>query len=237
MATTDSPFLVAGSAVMSQDQWNAVERYYVDLLMPPDEALDAALAASDAAGLPPINVAPNIGKLLHLLARAQGARAILEIGTLGGYSTIWLARALAPEGRLITLDFDLKHAEVARANIARAGLGHLVEQRGGPAVDTLRALVEAGHGPFDFIFIDADKENYTEYLEWSLKLSRPGTMIVADNVVRAGRVIDPASGDPLIEGVRRFNDKLAAEPRVSATAIQTVGSKGYDGLAIAVVIT
>ena len=220
---------------MSQDQWSAVERYFTDLLMPPDEALEAALQASDAAGLPSINVAPNVGKLLHLLARAQGARRILEIGTLGGYSTIWLARALPADGRLITLDFDPRHVQVARANIARAGLSHVVDMRLGRAVETLSELAQAGEGPCDFVFIDADKESYTDYLEWSLKLSRPGTMIVADNVVRAGRVTDPASGDPLIEGVRRFNEKLAAETRVSATAIQLVGSKGHDGLAIAVV--
>jgi predicted O-methyltransferase YrrM len=220
---------------MSQDQWSAVEQYFTDLLMPPDEALEAALEASDAAGLPSINVAPNVGKLLHLLARAQGARRILEIGTLGGYSTIWLARALPPDGSLVTLDFNPKHAEVARANIARAGLSHLVDLRLGRAVDTLAELVAVGDVPFDFVFIDADKESYTDYLDWSLKLSRPGTMIVADNVVRAGRVIDPASGDPLIDGVRRYTERLAAERRVSATAIQLVGSKGHDGLAIAVV--
>jgi predicted O-methyltransferase YrrM len=221
---------------MSKDEWSAVDRYFADLLVRPDEALDEALAASEAAGLPSIAVAPNVGKLLHLLARSMGARRILEIGTLGGYSTIWLARALPAGGRLITLDFDPKHAKVAQANIARAGLSHLVEQRGGRAVETLSQLVEAGEAPFDLIFIDADKESYTDYLTWSLKLSRPGTMIVADNVVRAGQVTDPASSDPLVQGVRRFLDRLAAEPRVSATAIQTVGSKGHDGLAIALVI-
>jgi predicted O-methyltransferase YrrM len=221
---------------MSKDQWSAVDQYFTDLLVRPDEALDAALQASDAAGLPTIAVAPNIGKLLHLLARATGARRILEIGTLGGYSTIWLARALPADGRLITLDFDPEHTQIARANITRAGLGHLVEQRGGRAVDSLSQLVEAGEEPFDFIFIDADKESYTDYLEWSLRLSRPGTMIIADNVVRAGQVSDAGSSDALVQGVRRFLDRLAAEPRVSATAIQTVGSKGHDGLAIALVI-
>ena len=221
---------------MPKDLWNAVEGYLCDLLVPPDAALDAALEASDAAGLPRIAIAPNVGKLLHLLARAKGARRILEIGTLGGYSTIWLARALPPGGRLITLDFDPKHASVARANIARAGLGDLVEQRAGRAADTLSHLVASGEEPFDFIFIDADKESYAEYLDWSLKLSRPGTMIVADNVVRSGAVSDAASKDPLVQGVRRFLDQLAAEPRISATAIQMVGSKGHDGLAIAVVI-
>jgi predicted O-methyltransferase YrrM len=221
---------------MSKDQWSAVDAYFSDLLVRPDEALDAALEASDAAGLPTIAVAPNIGKLLHLLARAMGARRILEIGTLGGYSTIWLARALPPGGRLMTLDFDPKHAQVARANIARAGLEHVVEQRHGDAVETLSKLAASGEEPFDFIFIDAAKESYAEYLEWSLKLSRPGTMIIADNVVRAGQISDAASSDPLVQGVRRFNERLAAEPRLSATAVQTVGIKGYDGLAIALVI-
>ena len=221
---------------MSKDQWSAVDGYITDLLVRPDEALGAALAASAAAGLPTIAVAPNTGKLLHLLARAMGARRILEIGTLGGYSTIWLARALSPGGRLITLDFDPKHAEVARGNIKNAGLDGLVEQRLGRAAETLAGFVAAGEEPFDFIFIDADKESYPEYLEWSLKLSRPGTMIVADNVVRAGQVSDPASKDPLVQGVRRFLDRLAAEPRISATVIQMVGSKGHDGLAIALVI-
>jgi predicted O-methyltransferase YrrM len=221
---------------MSKELWSAVDAYYADLLVRPDEALEAALEASDAAGLPTIAVAPNVGKLLHLMARAMGARRILEIGTLGGYSTIWLARALPADGRLLTLDFDPKHTKVARGNIERAGLAHLVEHREGPALDTMAELVEAGEAPFDFIFIDADKESYTEYLEWSLKLSRPGTMIVADNVVRAGKISDAASTDPLVQGVRRFNEALAAEPRISATAIQTVGIKGHDGLAIALVI-
>ena len=171
-----------------------------------------------------------------LLAQMQGARRILEVGTLGGYSTIWLARALPADGCLMTLDFDPKHIEVARGNIERAGLSRLVEHREGPALDTMAQLVEAGEAPFDFIFIDADKESYTEYLESSLKLSRLGTMIVADNVVRAGEISDASSSDPLVQGVRRFNTALAAEPRVSATAIQTVGVKGHDGLAIALVI-
>ena len=222
---------------MSNDLWTAVDGYLCDLLVRPDAALDAALEASDAAGLPRIEIAPNIGKLLHVLARATGARRILEIGTLGGYSTIWLARALPPGGRLITLDFDPKHASVARANIVRAGLGDLVEQRAGRAADTLSHLVASGEEPFDFIFIDADKESYAEYLEWSLKLSRPGCMIVADNVVRSGAVRDAASKDPLVQGVRRFLDRLAADPRISATAIQLVGGKGHDGLAIALVMS
>lgn len=221
---------------MSQELWNAVDRYINDLLVPSDSALDAALADSAEAGLPAINVAPNQGKLLQLLARLQGARAILEIGTLGGYSTIWLARALPPGGRLITLEADPKHAEVARANIARAGLAEVVELRLGRAVDTLPALLRERRGPFDLIFIDADKTGYSDYFAWALKLSRRGSLIVADNVVRKGAVADPASPDPMVQGVRRFTELVAAEPRVSATAIQTVGSKGYDGLAIMLVI-
>jgi predicted O-methyltransferase YrrM len=217
-----------------QDQWTAVDTYINGLFVPADSVLDAALAASSAAGLPAINVAPNQGKLLNLLARTVGARKILEIGTLGGYSTIWLARSLANGGRVITLEANPKHAEVARANIARAGLGDLVDLRLGKALDTLPQL--ASEAPFDLIFIDADKTGYSDYLAWSLKLSRPGTLIVADNVVRKGAVADPASPDANVQGVRRFNELLAAEPRVSATVIQTVGSKGYDGLAMAVVI-
>jgi predicted O-methyltransferase YrrM len=220
---------------MAQEQWSAVDRYLTDLLVPSDAALDAALAASAAAGLPPINVAPNQGKLLHLLARIRGARAILEIGTLGGYSTIWLARALPAGGRLITLESEPKHAEVARANLDRAGLADIVELRLGRALDTLPRLAAEGRGPFDLIFIDADKPSNPDYFAWALKLSRRGSVIVIDNVVRKGAVIDPESADPNVQGVRRLNKLLAAERRVSATAIQTVGSKGYDGLAIAFV--
>jgi predicted O-methyltransferase YrrM len=222
---------------MTQEQWTAVDRYLTDLLVPPDPALEAALQASAAAGLPPINVSPNQGKLLHLLARLQGARTILEIGTLGGYSTIWLARALPAGGRLVTLEADAKHAEVARANLARAGLADVVELRLGPALETLPQLAADGRGPFDLIFIDADKPSYPDYLAWALRLSRRGSLIVADNVVRKGAVLDPASDDPRVQGARRFNELLAAEPRVSATAIQTVGSKGYDGFALALVTT
>jgi predicted O-methyltransferase YrrM len=221
---------------MSQDLWTEVDRYIADLFVPPDPALDAALQSSDAAGLPSINVSPNHGKLLYLLAQVQRARNILEIGTLGAYSTIWLGRALPAGGRLITLEYDPKHAEIARANIARAGLAGVVEVRLGRALDTLPQLVAEGRGPFDLIFIDADKEGYPDYLAWALKLSRRGSLIIADNVVRKGAVADPASADPNVQGVRRFNQLLAAEPRVSATAIQTVGSKGYDGLAIALVV-
>jgi predicted O-methyltransferase YrrM len=220
---------------MSQEQWTAVDRYLTDLLVPADPALEAALRDSAAAGLPAINVSPNQGKLLHLLARLQGARTALEIGTLGGYSTIWLARALPAGGRLVTLEADARHAEVARGNIARAGLADVVELRLGPALETLPQLAAEGRGPFDLIFIDADKESYPDYLAWSLRLSRRGSLIVADNVVRNGAVIDPSSADPRVQGARRFNEALAAERRVSATAIQTVGSKGYDGFALALV--
>jgi predicted O-methyltransferase YrrM len=221
---------------MIQEQWTEVDRYITDLLVPPDPALDAALQVSSAAGLPPIAVSPNQGKLLHLLARVQGARKILEIGTLGGYSTIWLARALPAGGRLITLEFNPKYAEVARGNIARAGLAGVVELRLGHALDTLPQLADEGCGPFDLIFIDADKQTYPDYFAWSLKLSRRGTLIIADNVVRNGAVADAANTDLNVQGARRFNELLAAEPRVSATIIQTVGSKGYDGFAFAVVI-
>jgi predicted O-methyltransferase YrrM len=220
---------------MAQEQWTAVDRYITDLLVPPDPALEAALEASVAAGLPAINVTPNLGKLLHLLARVQGARNILEVGTLGGYSTLWLARALPAGGRLITLEVDPKHAEIARANIARAGLANVVELRLGPALDTLPQLAAEGRGPFDLIFIDADKPSNAAYFAWALRLSRRGSLIIVDNVVRKGEVIDPASPDPNVQGVRRFNEVLAAEPRVSATEIQTVGSKGYDGFALALV--
>jgi predicted O-methyltransferase YrrM len=220
---------------MTQDQWTAVDRYITDLFVPSDAALDGVLEASTAAGLPPINVAPNQGKLLLLLARALGARTILEIGTLGGYSTIWLARALPVDGLLITLETNPKHADIARANIVRAGLADVVELRLGPALDTLPRLAAEGRGPFDLIFIDADKPGYPEYLPWALELSRRGSVIIADNVVRDGAVADEASGDPRVQGVRRFNELLAAEPGVTATLIQTVGSKGYDGFAIALV--
>ena len=220
---------------MSQEQWTAVDRYIADLFIPTDPALDAALADSDAAGLPAINVSPVQGKLLHLLVRLQGARNILEIGTLGGYSAIWLARALPAGGRLITLEANPKHAEVARANISRAGLAQVVELRLGKALDTLPQLAQENRGPFDLIFIDADKPGYPDYLPWALKLSRPGSLIIADNVVRKGGVADSANADPNVQGVRRFCELLAGEPRVSATILQSVGSKGYDGFAVALV--
>jgi predicted O-methyltransferase YrrM len=220
---------------MSKKKWTAVDRYISDTLIPTDPVLEAALAASTKAGLPAIAVAPNQGKWLMILAQAIGARSILEMGSLGGYSTIWLARALPADGRLITLEFDPKHAEVARANIARAGLADKVEVRLGAALDTLPQLAAEGLGPFDFIFIDADKGNYPGYLEWAVKLSRPGTLIIGDNVVRDGKVIDADDPDPSIQGVRRMNEIIAADHRLTATAIQTVGSKGYDGFMIAIV--
>ncbi|MDB6091693.1 MAG: O-methyltransferase [Gammaproteobacteria bacterium] len=218
------------------NQWSEVDQYFTDLLVRPDPALAAALEASDAAGLPQINVADNQGKFLMLMAQAQGARNILEIGTLGGYSTIWLARALPPEGRLVTLEAVPTHAKVARENIDRAGVGDRVEVRLGRAAETLPQLVAEGRGPFDFIFIDADKPGYPEYFQWALQLSRRGTVIIADNVVRRGAVIDPASRDANVVGMRRFLELVAADRRVSATAVQTVGSKGYDGFAMALVV-
>jgi predicted O-methyltransferase YrrM len=221
---------------MSESEWIDVDRYFTDLLVRPDPALAATLEASEAAGLPPINVADNQGKFLMLLALARGARNILEIGTLGGYSTIWLARALPSDGRLVTLEAVPTHAKVARENIERAGFGKTVEVRLGRASDTLPQLAAEGLGPFDFIFIDANKSGYPEYFEWSLKLAHRGTVIVADNVVRHGAVIDGHSRDANVIGVRRFMELVSLEPRVSATAIQTVGSKGYDGFAMAVVI-
>ena len=220
---------------MNQEQWEAVDQYIEELFVPADDALDLALAESAAAGLPQIAVSPIYGKLLTLLARSMDARTILEIGTLGGYSTICLARALPEGGRLVTLEFNSLHAQVAQANIARAGLAGQVEVIVGRAVDSLAALSAERRGPFDMIFIDADKPSYPDYLTWSLQLSRPGTLIIADNLVRAGKVIDPDSDDPNVQGVRRFNELLAADPLVDATVLQTVGGKGYDGLAIALV--
>jgi predicted O-methyltransferase YrrM len=221
---------------MDQDRWAEVDRYITGLFVPEDPILAAALQDAAAAEMPPINVTPNQGKFLAVLARSIRACSILEIGTLGGYSTIWLARALEPGGRLITLEANPKHAEVARRNIERAGLSEVVEIRLGIAMETLPQLAGEGRGPFDFVFIDADKVNYTGYLEWALKLTRPGGLIIADNVVRKGAVVDDTSPDANVQGVRRFNTRLAVEPRVMATALQTVGSKGYDGFTIAWVI-
>jgi predicted O-methyltransferase YrrM len=217
---------------MTDQIWTEVDDYLAGALLTPDPVLDAALADADAAGLPRIAVAPNQGKLLHLLARLAGARTILEIGTLGGYSTIWLARALPAGGKLVTCEYDPKHAEVAKANLARAGFGEdVADVRVGAALDTLATL----SGPFDFVFIDADKANLANYVRASLELSRPGTTIVVDNVVRQGRVAHPGSDDPNVRGAREMFDLLAAEDRLDATAVQTVGGKGYDGFVLALV--
>jgi predicted O-methyltransferase YrrM len=221
---------------MTQEQWTAVDQYINEMLVPSDPVLEAAVRASTDAGLPSIQVSPPQGKLLHLLARSINAHEILEIGTLGGYSSIWMARALAPGGHLLTLEADSKHADVARSNFARAGLSESIELRLGPALNTLPKVASEGRGPFDLIFIDANKSTMAEYFDWALKLSRRGSIIIADNVIRDGAVIDPASPDADIQGVRRFNERVAAEPRVSATAIQTVGSKGYDGFALVLVL-
>jgi predicted O-methyltransferase YrrM len=219
---------------MSQKLWTKVSDYFAGMIGE-DEALKAALKDCKKAKLPPIGVAANEGKLLMLVAQMIGARKILEVGTLGGYSTIWLARGLGEGGGLITLEYEKKHAEVARKNIARAGLGGVVEIRVGDAKEAMPQLVNEHAGPFDVIFLDADKEGYPAYFEWSLKLSRKGTVIIADNVVRDGGVINAKSKDASIQGVRKFNKMVAAEKRVMATAIQTVGTKGYDGFALAVV--
>jgi predicted O-methyltransferase YrrM len=221
---------------MNQELWTAVDQYLVEQLIPADPALEAARQANAAAGLPAIDVSPVQGKLLHLLARMQKAERILEMGTLGGYSTIWMARALPPQGRLVTLEFQAKHVEVARENLERTGLASQVEMRQGPAATSLEQLHAEGAAPFDMIFVDADKRNNPVYLEWSLRLSRPGSLIVIDNVVRDGKVVDAQSDDPDIQGIRRFFEMLAKEPRLSATAIQTVGSKGYDGFVLALVV-
>lgn len=220
---------------MNQQTWNAVDKYFNNTLVSSDSALDSALQDSDTAGLPQHNLAPNQGKLLQLFAKMIGAKRILEIGTLGGYSTIWLARSVPPDGCVITLEADSKHAEVAIKNIARANLTNVVDVKIGRAIDSLSELVRKGSSPFDLIFIDADKPSNPDYLKWSLKLSRPGTVIVGDNVVRNGEVANSNSSDPKVQGVRRFCELLSAEPRLSSTAIQTVGNKGYDGFAIAMV--
>ena len=217
------------------DAWDAVDAYFTRTLVAPDGVLEAAMKANAEAGLPAIDVAPNQGKFLHVLALARGARRILEIGTLGGYSTIWMARALPAGGRLVTLEFEPKHAKVAQANLNRAGLGGMVEIRVGAAADSLEQLQREGAQPFDMIFIDADKPNNAVYLEWALKLAKPGTLIVVDNVVRDGEIADAGSDDPAIQGTRSMFAKMGKEPRLVGTAIQTVGSKGYDGFAMAVV--
>jgi predicted O-methyltransferase YrrM len=224
-----------GQENVNQERWTAVDRYISEKLVPPDAALDAALAANAAAELPSIDVAPNQGKLLHLLVKMMGAKRVLEIGTLGGYSTIWMARALPEGGRLVSLELNPKHAEVARANLQRAGVAQRVEIRVGPALESLAKLKQEGAAPFDLIFIDADKQGIPEYVAWAMQLARPGAVILTDNVIRDGAVIDPHSTDTAVQGVQRMFDLLAAEPRLTATAIQTVGSKGYDGFALAIV--
>lgn len=220
---------------MPDDLWTDVDRYIDNVLVRPDRALQEALDSTRAAGLPAISVAPNQGKLLYILARATGARRILEIGTLAGYSTIWLARALPPGGFLLSLEAEPRHAEIARANLERAGLARVVEVRVGAAQATLPQLVAERADPFDLTFIDADKPGYPAYLRWALDLSRPGSLIIADNVVRDGKIIDAASRDSNVQAIREFNEVLAVEPRLTATVLQTVGVKGYDGLAIALV--
>jgi len=220
---------------MSQARWEMVDSYLAEAFVPHDDALAAALASSSAAGLPSIQVSPPQGRLLEMLARALGARNILEIGTLGGYSTLWLARGLAPGGRLVTLEVDPRHAEVARANFARAERGGAIDLRLGPALKTLPQLESEKAGPFDLIFVDADKASLPEYFTWSVRLSRPGTLILVDNVIREGEVVNASSPDAAVQGVRRMNTLIASEPRVSATALQTVGGKGYDGLAFVLV--
>ena len=220
----------------SKDTWTDVDRYFSSALIKSDRALDSALKANRKAELPAIDVTPLQGRFLEVLVRATGARRVLEIGTLGGYSTLWLARAVPDNGLVVTLELEAKHASIAQRNIERARLSRRVELRIGPAAESLEALIAGSADPFDFIFIDADKAGYPDYLQWSLKLSHPGTLIVADNVVRDGKVIDPKNSDPNIKGVRRFTKLLAAEKRLSTTVLQTVGGKGYDGFAMAVVL-
>ena len=217
------------------DAWRDVDLYLAGKLLGDDPALDAALKANEAGGLPAIDVSPVQGKLLHLLARATAARRILEIGTLGGYSTIWLARAVPTDGKVVTLEIDPHHAAVARTNLDRAGVGEKVEIRVGPAIATLAALQAEQAPPFDLVFIDADKQSNADYVQAAIALARPGTMIIVDNVVREGRVLDAGSDDAMVQGTRRLFDMLADEPRLDATAIQTVGVKKWDGLVVALV--
>ncbi|MDT7588139.1 MAG: hypothetical protein QOE32_5689 [Pseudonocardiales bacterium] len=220
---------------MVDERWAAVDNYFGDLMIGEDPVLDAALAASDAAGLPPIAVSPTLGKLLHLLARATGARRILEVGTLGGYSTIWLGRALPAGGRLTSLEAVDKHAEVARSNVAAAGLSEVVDIRVGPALEALPKLAAEQGDPFDLIFIDADKENNVAYFDWAIRLARPGSMIIVDNVVRDGKVLDANNPDSRVQGSRQFAELVGAQNRASATTLQMVGVKGWDGFTLAVV--
>ena len=220
---------------MNQDIWTAVDEYFEQKLIGGDDALRQALANSERAGLPSIAVAPNQGKFLQMLVRIQGAKSILEIGTLGAYSTIWLARGLQEDGRMVTMEADEKHADVARSNIANAGLADRVELIQGPALDNLPALIGDERAPFDLVFVDADKQNNPAYVNWSLKLTRPGSIIIVDNVVRSGTIADEASDDPDVQGARALFDLIEQEPTLDATALQTVGVKGYDGLVVALV--
>jgi predicted O-methyltransferase YrrM len=219
-----------------QEMWAAVDRYFGELLAPEDQALTASMEANRDAGLPSIDVPALLGKFLELMVRISGARRVLEIGTLGAYSTIWLARALPAGGQVVTLEIDPHHADIARANLQAAGVLERVEVRVGPASESLRAMHDREEPPFDVVFIDADKNSLPDYLDWSLKLSRPGSVIIADNVVRDGKVLDPNSADPDVQGVRRMTEMMASHPRLSATAIPTVGARGYDGFAVAVVL-
>jgi predicted O-methyltransferase YrrM len=220
---------------MTQELFSAVDQYITTNLIPADQLLTEALEANTRAGLPSIDVSPTQGKFLHLLARMQGAKRILEIGTLGGYSTIWLAKALPPDGILVTLELDPKHAEVAAQNIHRAGLSSLVDIRVGPAIESLTRLVAENSAPFDLIFLDADKPNNPVYLDWAIRLSRAGTVIIGDNVIREGAIVNPDDTNPSVIGTRLFIEKIGNHPRLDATAIQTVGTKGYDGFALAIV--
>lgn len=220
---------------MNNDHFIAVDKYISDLLVPADQALLETERAIIDAGIPQISVSPNQGKFLQVMARTAGAKKILEIGTLGGYSTIWMARALPPDGKLVTLEIDPKHAAVARKNVDRAGVGHLVDIRIGKALDLLPAMLKDGSAPFDMVFIDADKPPYTEYFQWALKLSRSGTLIIADNVIREGKVMQSDTDDEMVRGAARFNKSLSATRGVTATIIQSVGTKEHDGMAIAVV--
>ncbi len=220
---------------MDDNLWTEVDRFITDTLLPKDPVFEETLRAAEEAGLPPINVSAPQGMLLHVLARALGVRRVLEIGTLAGYSTIWLARAVGEGGAVITLELDPHHAEVARGNFESAGVTGVVDLRLGPALDSLAAIEREGGDPFDLVFVDADKPTYPHYVEWALRLSRPGTVIVVDNVVRGGRILEPGTDDPVVAGTRRALEVLGSEPRLVVTALQTVGSKGYDGFAVALV--